>query len=109
MLTRGDIIKIYRLYEGGAETKDLAPMFGTSVANVTRIIRGQSWQEVTGGKNISRHDAMVTFRKAWVQARWEQGCRSQAVLADELGVSRQALNKFMIRHQLGHHAGKAVA
>ena len=97
-------MRIYRMYEGGAETKDLANEFGTSVANVTRIIRGQSWQEVTGGRNISRHDAMVAFRKAWVTGRWDQGCRSQAVLADELGISRQALNKFMIRHGLGHHA-----
>lgn len=108
-LTCGDVKKIYRLYGDGLEVKVLAERFGTSVANVTRIIRGQSWQEVTGGRNISRHDAMVAFRKAWISARWEQGCRSQAVLAEELGVSRQALNKFMIRHGLGHHATKESA
>jgi hypothetical protein len=111
VLTAGEVRKLYQLYEGGVEAKVLAEHFGTTLANVTRIIRGQIWGEVTGGRNISRYDAMVRFRIAYISARWDQGCRSQAAIAAELGISRQAVNKFMIRHQLGHHATdtKAVA
>lgn len=106
VLTSADALKIYRLYGGGAEPKDLAQAFGTTLANVTRIVRGQTWIEVTGGRNISRHDSMVEFRTAYIQGRWDQGCRSQAVIAKELGITRQAVNRFMIKHQLGHHASK---
>lgn len=107
VLTSGQALKLYRLYEAGAEPKVLAEHFGTTLANVTRIVRGQIWGEVTGGRNISRRDATVAFRKAYIQGRWDQGCRSQAIIADELGISRQAINRFMIRHQLGHHAKEA--
>jgi hypothetical protein len=109
VLTSGQVRQLYQLYEEGAEAKVLAEHFGTTLANVTRIVRGQIWAEVTGGRNISRHDSKVTFRKAYIQARWDQGCRSQAVLADELGISRQAVNRFMIRHSLGHHAKQQKA
>jgi len=103
-LTSGSALRIYQLYEGGAGAKELAEDFGTSLATITRIIRGQIWAEVTGGRNISRYDAMVAFRKAYIQARWDQGCRSQAVLAEELGVSRQAVNRFIKIHNLGKAA-----
>lgn len=110
VLTSGQAHRIYRLYEEGAEPKILAAQFGTTLANVTRIVRGQIWADVTGGRNISRHDSMVAFRTAYISGRWDQGCRSQAVIAEELGISRQAINRFMIRHSLGHHAHtKAVA
>lgn len=104
VLTSGQVRKLYQLYEEGAEAKVLAEHFDTTLANVTRIVRGQIWGEVTGGRNISRRDAMVSFRTAYIQGRWDQGCRSQSALAGELGISRQAINRFMIRHQLGHHA-----
>lgn len=104
VLTSAQALRIYRLYEEGAEPKVLAQTYQTTLANVTRIVRGQIWADVTGGRNISRHDAMVAFRTAYISGRWDQGCRSQAVLADELGISRQAINRFMIRHRLGHHA-----
>lgn len=108
VLTSGQAKQLYQMYEAGAEPKDLVAHFGTTLANVTRIVRGQIWAEVTGGRNISRHDQMVEFRTAYIQGRWEQGCRSQAVLAAELGISRQGINRFMIRHQLGHHAKKVA-
>jgi plasmid maintenance system antidote protein VapI len=104
VLTAGDVALLYQLYGEGSEAKELAQQFGTTISTVTRIIRGQVWTEVTGGRNISRYDAMVAFRCAYITARWDQGCRSQAALAAELGISRQAINRFMIRHQLGHHA-----
>lgn len=103
-LTSGQALRIYTLYKEGAEPKALAAEYRTTLANVTRIVRGQIWADVTGGRNISRHDAMVEFRTAYISGRWDQGCRSQAVLAEELGISRQAINRFMIRHSLGHHA-----
>jgi len=108
-LTAGQVLKLYRLYEQGTEAKVLAEHFGTTLANVTRIIRGHIWADVTGGRNISRYDAMVAFRTNYIEARWDQGCRSQAVLAAELGISRQAVNRFMVRHQLGHYAESKVA
>jgi hypothetical protein len=104
VLTSAQVRRIYEHYEEGVEPKVLAAQFGTTLANVTRIVRGQIWADVTGGRNISRHDAMVTFRKAYISSRWDQGCRSQAMIAAELGISRQAINRFMIRHSLGHHA-----
>lgn len=104
VLTSGQARRIYQLYEQGATPKALAERYGTTVANVTRIVRGQIWADATGGRNISRHDQMVSFRTAYVSGRWDQGCHSQAVIAKELGISRQALNRFMIRHRLGHHA-----
>lgn len=109
VLTSAQALRIYQLYAAGEEPKVLSEKFSTTLANVTRIIRGQIWAEVTGGRNISRHDAMVSFRKEYISARWDQGCRSQALIAGELGVSRQALNQFMIRHRLGHHATKEAA
>lgn len=108
-LTGAEALRLYQLYEEGADAKQLADRFGTTLATVSRIVRGQTWGEVTGGRNISRHDALVAFRKAYISGRWDQGCRSQAVLAAELGISRQAINQFMIRHQLGHHATKESA
>lgn len=109
VLTSAAVLKLYRLYEAGAEPKALAEQFGTTMANVTRIVRGQSWASVTGGRNISRYDAMVAFRTAYISARWDQGCRSQSKIADELGITRQAVNRFMIKHQLGHHADTKAA
>lgn len=103
-LTSGNVLKIYQRYAAGEQPKVLAAQYRTTLANITRIVRGQSWTEITGGRNISRQDAKVSFRTAYVQARWDQGCRSQAIIAEELGISRQALNQFMIRHHLGHHA-----
>lgn len=103
-LTSGSALRIYTQYAEGAEPKALAEAFGTSIATVTRIIRGQIWAEVTGGRNISRYDAMVAFRKAYIQARFDQGCRSQAVLAGELGISRQGINRFIKIHNLGKAA-----
>lgn len=106
VLTRAQVRQLYQLYEQGTEAKVLAQQFGTTLANVTRIVRGQIWGDVTGGRNISRYDAKIAFRKAYIQGRWDQGCRSQAALASELGISRQAVNRFMARHALGHHAPK---
>lgn len=107
VLTSGQVQRLYRRYAAGAEPKVLAQEYHTTLANITRIVRGQTWAEVTGGRNISRHDAMVAFRTAYISARWDQGCRSQAMLAEELGISRQAINRFMIRHRLGHHVKEA--
>lgn len=110
VITSGQALRIYRLYEEGFEPKVLAAEYRTTLTTVTRIVRGHAWADVTGGRNISRHDAMVAFRTAYISGRWDQGCRSQAVIAEELGISRQAINRFMIRHSLGHHAHtKAVA
>lgn len=96
--------RIYMLYAQGLEPKELAAEFDTSLATITRIIRGQIHADVTGGRNISRHDAMVAFRKAYIQACWESGMTNQGVIAAHLGISRQTLNQFMIRHKLGHRA-----
>lgn len=109
VLTSAEALRIYRQYENGAEPKDLARRYRTTRTTVTRIVRGQVWADVTGGRNISRHDAMVSFRTAYISGRWDQGCRSQAMLAEELGISRQAINRFMIRHQLGHHSNPQEA
>lgn len=109
VLTSAAAAHIYRLYDAGAAPKVLAEQYGTTLANVTRIVRGQIWADVTGGRNISRHDALVRFRTAYISGRWDQGCRSQAMIAEELGISRQAVNRFMIRHRLGHHSNTKVS
>lgn len=105
-LTSGTARRIYQLYEGGAEVAALVEAFETSTATVTRLIRGQVWTEATGGRNISRADRHIAERKAYIQGRWDQGCRAPGALAAELGISRQAVHKFMRKHKLGPHEPK---
>lgn len=107
-LTQATVVELVQLYDNGAELPELAERYGVTRSTVSRIITGQTWQEVTGGKNRSRVGQTAEYRAAYIQARLEQGCRNYKTIADELGVTRQAVAKMVKKKGLGGNSCSAV-
>lgn len=105
MLTPVKVRELLKLYEEGAEPAVLAARYGTSEVHVSRIVRGQAWKSVTGGQNRSVRDRTTEYRRAYIESRFDQGCRKPQIIAAELGITRQAVNKIVARYNIG----KAVA
>lgn len=81
-------------------TAELATLFGVSVEAISKIVTGRTWKEATGGVNISRHRRQTGYRLAHIQARLDQGCTSNSIIAKELGISRQAVAQLIKKHDL---------
>lgn len=79
----------------------IADALGTSSETVSKIITGRTWKEVTGGRNISRRSASSAYHRALIEARISQGVTNYQTIADELGISRQAVGKLVRRHGIG--------
>lgn len=101
MLTPGKVRELLKLYEGGMEPADLAVRYATSQVHVSRIVRGEAWTSVTGGVNRSRRDKTTEYRRAYIESRFEQGCKNPQMIGRELGISRQAVNKIIKRYSIG--------
>lgn len=105
MLTEPRVREMLRLYENeGWSTTALAKRYKIAPATVSRIITGKTWVHVTGGRNRSRKGARTAYHVAHISARMEQGVTSPSVLADELGISRQAVSKLIHTKRLGARA-----
>lgn len=99
-LTAESVAELVQLYDAGMELPELAERYGVTRSTVSRIITGQTWAEVTGGRNRSRAGQVSQYRAAWVAARIEQGCRNYQLIAQELGITRQAVAKIVDRKGL---------
>lgn len=99
-LTEGQVRRLVDRYDSGANLAAVAAEFDVSAATVSRIITGKIWTSVTGGVNRSRHGEETAYRLAHVQSRIDQGCRNKAIIAAELGISRQAVDKIIRTNHL---------
>lgn len=91
-LTEDQVRAIWLLYQHGDwRHRQLADMFGTSIASVSKIVNGRTWRHITGGRNISRHGEESEYRDAHITARLEQGVTSYTQIGRELGITRQAV------------------
>lgn len=100
-MTPNGVRELITLYEQGWDLPPLAEKYGVTVATVSRIITGKIWQDVTGGINRSRAGKITEFRVNYIAARLDQGCRNLSIIADELGVSRQAVSSLIKRRNIG--------
>lgn len=99
MLTRDEVLEILRLYEqDGASVGSIARRYDKTEPTISRIITGKTWSTVTGGLNRSRAGKLAAYRRNYTLARWEQGCRNAARIAEELGISRQAVIKIVNKY-----------
>lgn len=93
-LTEDQVRAIWLLYRHGDwpwKLRDLAAMFGTSIASVSKIVNGRTWRHVTGGISISRYGEDSEYRDAHITARLAQGVTSYTQIGRELGITRQAV------------------
>lgn len=77
---------------------DLADLFGVSVETISKIITGRTWAAATGGGNISEYRRDTMYRLAHIAYRREQGCTNNAIIAAELGITRQAVAALIRTH-----------
>lgn len=101
-LTSPEVRAILCLYENCEwTTAELAEVFGVSTAAIHRAVTGKAWPDITHGQNISRVRKDTEFRCAVIEARLEQGVRNYRAIAEELGISRQAVSKLVRTKGLG--------
>lgn len=99
MLTQARVKELLHLYtEERWELPALARRYGVTVPTVSRVVTGKTWTEITGGRNVSRAGERARYRRAYVLGRLDQGCTNHAVIANELGISRQAVRKIIDTH-----------
>ena len=88
---------LLRRYEDGCSARDLEVLYGLSQSTVSRIITGRIWKGVTGGVNRSRAGEETDSRMEYVSARIDQGCTNKSLIAEELGITRQSVEKLIKR------------
>lgn len=101
MLTHARVRELLKLYAEGWTLGPLAQRYEVSMATVSRVLTGKIWTDVTGGRNVSRTGRDTEARVAYIEARLQQGCRNHAKIAEELGISRQAVAKLISTRNLG--------
>lgn len=96
-LDPGKVREIRSLYDqAGWTQRRLSEVYGVSVRSISRIVTGKRWQSVTGGHSVSRRRPEETRqRAAYIQARMDQGCTNYAVIARELGITRQGVSQLV--------------
>ena len=80
---------------------ELAELFGVSDKTVGHIINGRTWKSITGGINISRYGRNTEFNCSYISERLEQGCTNYQTIANELGITRQAVGQLIRTKNLG--------
>jgi predicted transcriptional regulator len=110
MLKPDTVAAIRLLYSSDEEwtVGRIADALGVSGETVSKIITGRTWKEITGGVNISRRTAATALHLTVIEARMSQGVTNYQKIADELGITRQAVGKLVRKHGIGGRSCSAM-
>lgn len=79
----------------------ISALFNVSNERISHVITGRTYRRVTGGVNASRHSREATeYRITVIEVRLQQNWTYQKI-ADELGITRQAVYKLIKTYKIG--------
>lgn len=79
----------------------ISALFGVSNERISHVITGRTYRHITGGINASRRSREATeYRVTIIEMRLGQRWTYQRI-ADELGITRQAVYKLIKNHKIG--------
>ncbi|ADD81153.1 gp48 [Rhodococcus phage ReqiPine5] len=88
-----------------ATPPELAAKYGVQLMQIHRILKGQSWVQVTGGENVYRNDQTPIVTDAELIRLRRRGLTQQAI-ADRHMISQAAVSKRLRRL---HSKGRVLA
>lgn len=100
------VSQIVALAKSGMTQREIAELTGSSSRSVGKILRGEQWRHITNGESLStpsrrssgegHHAAKLTHAiAADMRARYAAGDCSQQELADQYGVSQNAVSSVI--------------